>query len=193
MEPDATAPAPVQEEIQQETQAPEPVAEEAAPAMEAAPAAVEPVAQTDQVEASTPESQEPEPPLQEPEPPSYDPDLVSRLGELESKIKEYEGRELKRAQEDREAAAKSREALLEEFGILDPLYSRLAPSIQEADPRTPEGKEAIRQWMTKHPNLFKKAPEIKEITSHATQANKASGNRFNKRLSFGEAIRKIRG
>lgn len=151
--------------------------------------------------AAVPVEQNPEvtlPPPEEPESPTetartYDPDLVSRLGELEAKIKDYESRELKRQSDDREAAERAREALLSDFGILDPLYSRLAPSIQEADPRTPEGKETIRQWMTKHPNLFKKSPDLKELTDAASQKNSSTGNRFNKTLSFGDAIRKLRG
>jgi hypothetical protein len=151
--------------------------------------------------ASVPVEQTPEvtlPPKDQPESPTetartYDPDLVSRLGELEAKIKDYESRELKRQIDDREAAERAREALLSDFGILDPLYSRLAPSIQEADPRTPEGKETIRQWMTKHPNLFKKSPGLKELTDAAGQKSGSTGNRFNKSLTFGDAIRKLRG
>ena len=175
-------------------QAPEPVAEAPAPETAAEPAAVETAVHTQEEAQAVPQiSEEPEPPqAEEPSAPSFDPDLVQRLGELEAKIKDYESRELKRAQDDREAAERSREALLEEFGILDPIYSRLAPTVQEADPRTKEGKEAIRQWMSKHPNLFKKSPEIKELTNDAKRSE-GSGNRFNKRLSFGEAIRKIRG
>jgi hypothetical protein len=188
MPPEMETPAPVQEEIQQETQAPEPAAEEAA---QAAPVAVEPVAQTEEPEASPVATQEPEPPHKEEEgSPSFDPDLVSRLGELESKIKDYESREVKRAEEDRQQAERSREGLLEEFGILDPMYSRLAPSISEADPRTPEGKEVIRQWMTKHPNLFKKSPTLEKITDGSTKEVRQG---FGKKLSFGDAIRKLRG
>jgi hypothetical protein len=184
---------PAEVPVVDETTAPEPVSEVAAPEEAATPAEVETVAQTVEELSEATKDQEPEPPQAEaPTSPSFDPDLVNRLGELESKIAEYESRELQRAQEDRAAAEKSREALLQEFGILDPLYSRLAPTVQEADPRTPEGREAVRQWMAKHPNLFKKSPEIKELTNEAKRQS-TNGNRFGKRLTFGEAIRKIRG
>ena len=173
---------------EQETSAPVPQVEEVVETS-TIPAAVEAVAQDP--EPTAPEVEEkPEPPPPIETAPAFDPEMVARLGDLEAKIKDYEKREAERQAEDIKAAEASRESMLEEYGILDPLYSRIAPSISEADPRTPEGKEVLRQWMVKHPSLFKKSPTLEKITHGSTQEVKKG---FGKKLSFGDAIRKLRG
>ncbi len=169
--------------------------EEASPEMEAAPAAVvEPVAETPAplVEATLTESPDPTPTeeIKESAPMIEDSGLLDRLGELESKIKDYETRDVERLRLDKEAGERSRDALLKEYGIIDPLYSRMAPTLADADPRTPDGKESYRQWMTKHPNLFKKSPSLEKITDGAAQEVRKG---FGQKLSFGDAIRKLRG
>tara|TARA_R100000278_G_scaffold46562_2_gene40469 strand:+ start:1946 stop:2545 length:600 start_codon:yes stop_codon:yes gene_type:complete len=119
-------------------------------------------------------------------------EMVNRLGMLESKIKDYEQKEQARQATIEQEKVAARGKLLKELGIIDDLYGRLAPSIEDADPRTEEGQEAYRQWMVKHPNLFKKAPTLEKI-SNATKESERIGNTFRKHLTFSEAIRKIKG
>jgi len=119
-------------------------------------------------------------------------EMVSRLGMLESKIQDYEQKEKTRqeAVETEKVAARSK--LLKELGMIDDLYGRLAPTIEDADPRTEKGQEVYRQWMVKHPQLFKKAPTLEKI-QNATEKSERIGNTFRKHLTFSEAIRKIKG
>jgi hypothetical protein len=119
-------------------------------------------------------------------------EMVNRLGMLESKIQDYEQKEKTRqeAVETEKVAARSK--LLKELGMIDDLYGRLAPAIEDADPRTEKGQEVYRQWMVKHPQLFKKAPTLEKI-QNATEKSERIGNTFRKHLTFSEAIRKIKG
>lgn len=119
-------------------------------------------------------------------------EMINRLGMLESKIKDYEAKEKENAARVVQEKLAARDKLLKDFGILDDLYGKLAPSIDEADPRTEAGQEVFRQWMTKHPSLFRKAPSIEGITN-AAQENEIRGNSFRRHLTFSEAIRKIKG
>ena len=98
--------------------------------------------------------------------------FIKRIGQLETEKKELnavisgmkEAEELKAAELAKEAAkrkAAARSALLEgEYKILKPEYMALAPSMEEADPTSEEGKEAIRQWVNSNPGLFGKAPDL---------------------------------
>jgi hypothetical protein len=119
-------------------------------------------------------------------------EMVQRLGQLESRIKVYEEKEKEREVQVVAEKSAAREKLLEGFGILDGLYGKLAPSIEEADPRTEEGREQYRQWMVKNPALFKKSPTMEKIKDATKEPNR-QGNVFRKHVSFSEAIRKIKG
>lgn len=119
-------------------------------------------------------------------------EMVTRLGLLENRIKDYEEKEKIRQEAVEKEMVAAREKLLKDLGILDDLYGRLAPSLEEADPRTEEGQEKYRQWMTKHPSLFKKSPTLEKV-QNAAQENEVRGNTFRKHLTFSEAIRRIKG
>jgi len=174
---------------------PEPTAEapaaEAAPAPEPEQAAVEPVQEEKKAPEQVAEESSPEPVKPEVQD-ALQQELVNRLGMLEGRIKDYEQKEKEREAQVVKEKVAAREKLLKELGILDDLYGKLAPSIDEADPRTEQGQEAYRQWMVKHPSLFKKSPTLEKI-QNATQETERRGNTFRKHLTFSEAIRKIKG
>ena len=98
--------------------------------------------------------------------------FVQRIGELETEKKELAATiaEMKAAEEERKAEAlqreveakgKARTELLQgEWGIVKADYMRLAPSVEEADPTTEQGRESLRQWVNANPGLFNKAPEL---------------------------------
>jgi hypothetical protein len=174
---------------------PEPAAEapvaEAAPAPEPEPVAVEPVQEEKKQLEPVAEDSSPEPVKPEVQD-VLQQELVNRLGMLEGRIKDYEQKEKEREAQVVKEKVAAREKLLKELGILDDLYGKLAPSIDEADPRTEQGQEAYRQWMVKHPSLFKKSPTLEKI-KNATEETERRGNTFRKHLTFSEAIRKIKG
>lgn len=114
------------------------------------------------------------------------PDLsffVKRIGELETQKKELaqtiaemkdaeHQRQVEQMQKEQEQKNKARADLLQgEWGIVKEDYMRLAPTVEEADPTTDKGRDALRQWVNANPGLFNKAPELPQSEAKSTKPN----------------------
>ena len=108
-------------------------------------------------------------------------ELLSRLNELEGKVRQAEEEKaLMLAAQRKNKETERTELLINRWGLIKEDYATLAPSIDEADPQTPEGKESLRQWMVANQNLFKGAPSLP--TEGEKQTTKKRGL-FNQRAT----------
>jgi len=97
-------------------------------------------------------------------------ELLERLNELEGRLAVSEARE-KDAQTKERARMESMRAdlLVNTWKLRKDVYAQLAPTVDEADPTSDEGKEKLRQWAVENKALFAAAPELPSGETYAPQ------------------------
>jgi hypothetical protein len=107
-------------------------------------------------------------------------DWLGKIEKLQGEVSDARALMDEMKSQENQRQEKARVALVEgEWGLLDRDYMKIPSFPSGADATTNEGKEELRQWMVKHPGLFKGAPSIPtSVKEDAAEQIKVQGQKW---------------
>ena len=86
-------------------------------------------------------------------------DLKAQLSELKDLLRSEQSARVQAENSKRAQAEAQRREWLEKQGLVKWDYQTLAPTVEQADPFTEEGRRVLAKFRTDNPHLFKGSPE----------------------------------
>ena len=114
--------------------------------------------------------------------------LKGELGELQRRLEERDQSIQALTNQQRERLESERRRLLmDQWGLRDPAYLALAPSIEDADPLTGEGRRKMIEFRNNHRALFSGSPNLPDVPIDEGDKRGKGHGRINK---FGDIFKK---